>query len=92
MWRDFIIKYQDRILLGSDGNLNRGVDEFWTPHWPTLERRRSRTFARLRTLAPKIVHAGLEKSERARITLSRAVRLSQVRRLYMAFPRTHLTA
>jgi uncharacterized protein len=37
LWREFIIKYQDRILMGSDGNLNRGVDEFWTPHWRTLE-------------------------------------------------------
>jgi hypothetical protein len=25
------------ILMGSDGNLNRGVEEFWTPHWRTLE-------------------------------------------------------
>jgi predicted TIM-barrel fold metal-dependent hydrolase len=37
LWREFIIRYQDRILMGSDGNLNRGIDEFWTPHWRTLE-------------------------------------------------------
>jgi predicted TIM-barrel fold metal-dependent hydrolase len=37
LWREFIIKYQDRVLMGSDGNPNRGADEFWTPHWRTLE-------------------------------------------------------
>ena len=31
------MKYQDRILFGSDGNPNRGVDEFWVPHWRFLE-------------------------------------------------------
>jgi predicted TIM-barrel fold metal-dependent hydrolase len=36
-WREFLIKYQDRILMGTDGNLNRGIEEFWTPHWRTLE-------------------------------------------------------
>lgn len=35
--RDFFIKYQDRILFGSDGNPGRGVDEFWVPHWRFLE-------------------------------------------------------
>jgi predicted TIM-barrel fold metal-dependent hydrolase len=35
--RDFFIKYQDRILFGSDGNPARGIDEFWTPHWRFLE-------------------------------------------------------
>jgi predicted TIM-barrel fold metal-dependent hydrolase len=35
--RDFFIKYQDRILFGSDGSPNRGVDEFWVPHWRFLE-------------------------------------------------------
>jgi uncharacterized protein len=37
LWREFIIKYQDRVLMGSDGNQNRGVDDFWTPHWRFLE-------------------------------------------------------
>jgi len=36
-WRDFIIKYQDRVFMGSDGNQMRGPDEFWTPHWRALE-------------------------------------------------------
>jgi predicted TIM-barrel fold metal-dependent hydrolase len=35
--REFFMKYQDRILFGSDGNPNRGVDEFWVPHWRFLE-------------------------------------------------------
>ncbi|MGH9159259.1 MAG: amidohydrolase family protein [Vicinamibacteraceae bacterium] len=37
LWREFIIKYQDRILMGSDGNPNRKPDEFWIPHWRYLE-------------------------------------------------------
>ncbi|MGB2694655.1 MAG: amidohydrolase family protein [Dehalococcoidia bacterium] len=37
LWREFIIKYQDRVLFGTDGSPNRGADEFWTPHWRTLE-------------------------------------------------------
>ena len=37
LWREFILKYQDRILLGSDGDPQRGVDDFWTPHWRFLE-------------------------------------------------------
>ena len=36
-WREFIIKYQDRVLMGSDGHPNRQPDEFWTPHWRYLE-------------------------------------------------------
>lgn len=36
-WREFIMKYQDRVLMGSDGNPNREPDEFWTPHWRYLE-------------------------------------------------------
>jgi uncharacterized protein len=36
-WREFIIKYQDRILFGSDGSQDRGPEEFWTPHWRYLE-------------------------------------------------------
>ena len=37
LWREFIIKYQDRVLLGTDGGPERGVDDFWTPHWRFLE-------------------------------------------------------
>lgn len=37
LWREFIIKYQDRILMGSDGNPSRQPDEFWIPHWRYLE-------------------------------------------------------
>jgi predicted TIM-barrel fold metal-dependent hydrolase len=37
MVREFFLKYQDRILFGSDGNPNRGIDEFWVPHWRFLE-------------------------------------------------------
>ncbi len=35
--RKFFLKYQDRILFGSDGNPGRGVEEFWVPHWRFLE-------------------------------------------------------
>lgn len=34
--RRFIIKYQDRILFGTDGNPTRGED-FWVPHWWFIE-------------------------------------------------------
>jgi predicted TIM-barrel fold metal-dependent hydrolase len=37
MIRKFFLKYQDRILFGSDGNPARGIDEFWVPHWRFLE-------------------------------------------------------
>ena len=37
MIRKFFLKYQDRILLGTDGNPSRGIDEFWVPHWRFLE-------------------------------------------------------
>jgi predicted TIM-barrel fold metal-dependent hydrolase len=37
MIREFFLKYQDRILFGTDGNPNRGIDEFWVPHWRFLE-------------------------------------------------------
>ena len=37
MAREFILKYQDRILFGSDGNPGRGIEEFWVPHWRFLE-------------------------------------------------------
>ena len=35
--RKFFLKYQDRILFGSDGNPGRGVEEFWVPHFSFLE-------------------------------------------------------
>jgi predicted TIM-barrel fold metal-dependent hydrolase len=35
--RRFFLKYQDRIVFGSDGNPGRGVEEFWVPHWRFLE-------------------------------------------------------
>jgi len=34
---EFFLKYQDRILFGSDGNPGRGIEEFWVPHWRFLE-------------------------------------------------------
>lgn len=37
LWREFFLKYQDRILLGTDGNPSREQDQFWTPHWRYLE-------------------------------------------------------
>jgi predicted TIM-barrel fold metal-dependent hydrolase len=37
LWREFILKYQNRILMGSDGSPSRGADEFWRPHWRYLE-------------------------------------------------------
>jgi predicted TIM-barrel fold metal-dependent hydrolase len=37
LWREFIIKYQDRVLMGSDGSPNRDPDDFWRPHWRFLE-------------------------------------------------------
>ncbi len=37
LWREFLIKYQDRVLFGTDGGPERGVDDFWTPHWRFLE-------------------------------------------------------
>ena len=37
MIRKFFLKYQDRILFGSDGNPGRGKEEFWEPHWRFLE-------------------------------------------------------
>ena len=37
MIRKFFMKYQDRIVFGSDGNPGRGVEEFWVPHWRFLE-------------------------------------------------------
>ncbi|MEZ5355382.1 MAG: amidohydrolase family protein [Bryobacteraceae bacterium] len=37
MMREFFLKYQNRILFGTDGNPRRGIDEFWVPHWRFLE-------------------------------------------------------
>lgn len=37
LWREFFLKYQDRILFGTDGNRRRTIDDFWTPHWRFLE-------------------------------------------------------
>src|SRR5690606_10897473 len=37
LWREFLIKYQDRILFGTDGGPSRTIDDFWTPHWRYLE-------------------------------------------------------
>jgi predicted TIM-barrel fold metal-dependent hydrolase len=37
MIRKFFLKYQNRILFGSDGNPSRGIEEFWVPHWRFLE-------------------------------------------------------
>ncbi len=35
--RKFFLKYQDRIIFGSDGSPRRGIEEFWVPHWRFLE-------------------------------------------------------
>ena len=35
--RAFLIKYQNRVLFGSDGNPSRQVERFWTPHWRYFE-------------------------------------------------------
>lgn len=35
--REFLIKYQDRVLFGSDGNPSREVERFWIPHWRYFE-------------------------------------------------------
>lgn len=37
LWRELIIKYQDRVLFGSDGDSRRDPDTFWTPHWRYFE-------------------------------------------------------
>jgi predicted TIM-barrel fold metal-dependent hydrolase len=36
-WREFLVKYQDRVFFGTDGSQSRGADEFWRPHWRALE-------------------------------------------------------
>jgi predicted TIM-barrel fold metal-dependent hydrolase len=35
--RKWLIKYQDRILFGSDGSPDREIEQFWTPHWRFFE-------------------------------------------------------
>jgi predicted TIM-barrel fold metal-dependent hydrolase len=35
--RKWLIKYQDRVLFGTDGSPGREVDQFWTPHWRFAE-------------------------------------------------------
>ncbi len=37
LWRDFIIKYQDRVFFGTDGGDNSNPDTFWNPHFRYLE-------------------------------------------------------
>lgn len=37
LWREFILKYQNRIVFGSDGSPRRDPDDFWRPHWRYLE-------------------------------------------------------
>ena len=37
LWREFLIRYQDRVFFGTDGSQSRGADEFWRPHWRALE-------------------------------------------------------
>ena len=37
LWRDFIIKYQDRILFGTDGNPRTDPETFWLPHFRFFE-------------------------------------------------------
>lgn len=37
LWREFILKYQDRIFFGTDGSQTRDADDFWRPHWRYLE-------------------------------------------------------
>ncbi len=37
MWREFLIKYQDRVLFGTDGGGNSNPDTFWNPHFRYLE-------------------------------------------------------
>src|SRR5205814_7935086 len=37
VWRDFIVKYQDRVLFGTDGNPSSDPDTFWRPHFRFFE-------------------------------------------------------
>jgi predicted TIM-barrel fold metal-dependent hydrolase len=36
-WRAFLIKYQDRVLFGTDGNPRTDPDTFWMPYFRFLE-------------------------------------------------------
>ncbi|MGH9159260.1 MAG: amidohydrolase family protein [Vicinamibacteraceae bacterium] len=35
--RKWLIKYQDRVLFGSDGGPGRDAERFWAPHWRFCE-------------------------------------------------------
>ena len=35
--RRFLLRYQDRVLFGSDGVPGRDPDQFWRPHWRFFE-------------------------------------------------------
>lgn len=35
--RKWLIKYQDRLLFGTDGSPGREVEQFWAPHWRFAE-------------------------------------------------------
>ncbi len=35
--RRFLMRYQDRVLFGSDGAPGRDPDQFWRPHWRFFE-------------------------------------------------------
>jgi len=35
--RKFLMKHQDRVLFGTDGNPSRKIERFWTPHWRYFE-------------------------------------------------------
>jgi predicted TIM-barrel fold metal-dependent hydrolase len=37
LWREFIIKYQDRVLFGTDGNGSSDPDTFWNPYFRFFE-------------------------------------------------------
>jgi predicted TIM-barrel fold metal-dependent hydrolase len=37
LWRDFIIKYQDRVLFGTDGGGSSDPDTFWIPYFRYFE-------------------------------------------------------
>ena len=37
LWRDFLIKYQDRVVFGTDGRGDSHPDTFWIPHFRYLE-------------------------------------------------------
>jgi predicted TIM-barrel fold metal-dependent hydrolase len=35
--RKWLIKYQDRLLFGTDGSPGREIEQFWVPHWRFAE-------------------------------------------------------